>query len=181
MQRNIDGEALRAAMRRVPSPVTVVTAAGTGEARGITIGSFTSVSLDPPLISFNVGHEAQMHALIVRADRFAVHVLSEAQAHLADHFALPDRSGAEQFAPVAYRLDAHGTPILDGALAVFHCARYAVYEAGDHSLLVGRVLDVEAGAEGLPILYFDRTYRSVGKAAKWSLFSPVNRGSNHTP
>ncbi len=166
-------------MRRVPSAVTVVTAAEAGTPHGVTIGSFTSASLNPPLISFNVGHEAQMHDLLVRADRFAVHLLSDAQAHLSEHFALPNRTGAEQFADLAYRLDAHGTPILAEVLTVFHCARYAVYPAGDHSLLVGEVLAVEEPAEGSPILYFDRTYRSVGKEAKRSLLAPVKRGSNH--
>ncbi len=178
MQRTVDGEALRRAMRQVPSPVTVVTAAGQGGARGITIGSFTSVSLDPPLISFNVAHDAQTHDLIVGAERFAVHLLSDEQAHLSNHFALPDVTGAEQFAAMPYRRDPYGTPILDDVLAVFHCTRYAVYPAGDHSLLVGEVVAIEEGMAGQPLLYFDRAYHTVGEEAKLTLLEPVNRGSS---
>jgi flavin reductase (DIM6/NTAB) family NADH-FMN oxidoreductase RutF len=147
------GESLRVAMRRVPSPVVVVTAADAEDARGITIGSFTSVSLDPPLISFNVGKEARMYPLIMRADRFLVHILSEAQADLGNHFAVPDLSGAEQFAPVPHHIDAAGTPVLDAVLAVLHCRPYAFVEAGDHAIVVGEVLDVDEGATGRPILY----------------------------
>ena len=168
-------------MRRVPSPVTVVTAAGPDEVRGITIGSFTSVSLAPPLISFNVDHAAQMHDLIVAAERFAVHILADTQAHLSNHFAVKDRSGAEQFSSVAFRADAHGTPILEGALTVFHCTRFAVYPAGDHSLVLGQVYRIDEQADGAPILYFDRSYRTVGGAAEVPAASTVKRGSNETP
>ena len=161
MPGTIDGDKLRMMMRRVPSPVTVVTAAGPDEMRGMTVGSFTSVSLAPPLISFNVALDAQMHDLIVNVEHFAVHLLSEAQAGLSNNFAVPDRSGAEQFADISYCLDAHGTPILEDTLAVFYCAHHAVHPAGDHSLLVGEVLDIAAGNEAMPLIYFDRSYRRL--------------------
>ncbi len=99
----MDGQVLRHVMRHVPSPVTVVTAAGAGERRGITIGSFTSVSLEPPLISLNVAREAQMHPVLAAASHFAVHVLREDQAHLARRFSLPDLTSADQFEGVAFR------------------------------------------------------------------------------
>ena len=76
MSRSVDGETLRQVMRRVPSPVTVVTAASAEEVRGITIGSFTSVALEPPLVCFNVNHAAEMHNLPLAAPRYAVQVLS---------------------------------------------------------------------------------------------------------
>src|SRR5690606_11818136 len=139
---NVDGERLRAVMRRLPSPVTVVTVQGEREMRGITIGSFTSTSLDPPLISFNVEQAAQMHDFLVGATHYAVHLLGVDQAHLSDHFAMPERTGAEQFASVAFHRDARGTPVLDDVLAVLHCTHYAVYEAGDHSIFVGEVVEV---------------------------------------
>ncbi|MEX0601597.1 MAG: flavin reductase family protein, partial [Rhodothermales bacterium] len=142
MQNRIDGEALRLVMRHVPSPVTIVTVAGEDELRGITIGSFTSTSLRPPLISFNVSREARIHEVLTAADRFAVHVLADDQAPLSDHFATPDLTGAEQFQDVTYSVDEHGTPILSGALAVMLCARHAVYDAGDHSIMLGRVVEL---------------------------------------
>ena len=94
------GEAFRSAMRRVPAVVTIVTAARGEEIRGITIGSFTSVALEPPLISFNVGKEARMHGVITTASHFAVHLISQQQTHLCEHFATPDLTSAEQFGTV---------------------------------------------------------------------------------
>jgi len=170
---------LRTVMRRVPAPVTVVSAAGTDEARGITIGSFTSVSLDPPLISFNVAQDAQMHAVIQEASRFVVHILTDEQAHLSNHFAVPDLSGAEQLAEVEHRLDDHGTPLLDDVLARLTCTPYAYYEAGDHTIVVGEVVDLDLDAAQEPVLYFDRRYCAVGEEVKLlSLFSPVKRASS---
>jgi 3-hydroxy-9,10-secoandrosta-1,3,5(10)-triene-9,17-dione monooxygenase reductase component len=181
MGMHINGEDLRAVMRQVPSPVTVVTAASTDEMRGITIGSFTSVSLDPPLISFNIAHDAQMYDLITTAEYFSVHVLQEEQAHLGNHFAIPDLTGAEQFTSVASQRSEWGTPVLDGALAVLHCRPYAFYEAGDHTIVVGEVLEVMLQEGGRPILYYRRAYRSVGEEVDVSLFSPVKRASSEVP
>lgn len=181
MPSSIDGEMLRSVMRHVPSPVTVVTAAAPDDARGITIGSFTSVSLDPALISFNVEKAAQMHALITQADRFAVHILREDQADLSNHFAIPDLPGTMQFQGVAHRRDTHGTPLLDGALAILHCRPHAFHDAGDHTLVLGEVLAIDQAEDGTPLVYFDRTYRSIGEAVEWSLFSPVKRASSETP
>lgn len=168
-------EGLRRAMRRAPSPVSVVTASdGRGEIRGITIGSFTSASLSPPLLSFNISREAGIYDLLTRADRFVLHVLHEGQAHLSDRFATPDMPGVEQFRGVDYRVDAQGLPLLTDALATFLCARHAAYDAGDHSILLGRVTDIrEAAAGKRPLVYFDRSYRRVGKAAQPASFDPA--------
>ena len=171
-----EGEALRRVMRQVPSPVSVVTASdGNGEIRGITIGSFTSASLQPPLLSFNISRDAGMYDLLTRADHFALHVLHEGQAHLSDRFAIPDMTGAEQFHALEYTTDAHGAPVLAGAMAVFLCLRHAVYDAGDHSIVLGLVTDIrEAGAGRRPLVYFDRSYRRVGKAAQPASFDPIH-------
>lgn len=168
-------------MRRVASPVTVVTAGGPGPMRGITIGSFTSVSLEPPLISFNVQHDAQMHGVIMDCARFAVHILSEEQAYLSEHFAVPDRGGEEQFEGIAYHLDLHGTPILTGVLAILHCTPHGTLEAGDHTIIVGEVVALEEGVEGGPVLYYDRSYRGIGPEVQSILFSPTNRVSSDAP
>ena len=170
-----EGEALRRVMRQMPSPVSVVTASdGNGEMRGITIGSFTSASLQPPLLSFNISRDAGMYDLLTRADRFALHVLHEGQAHLSDRFAIPDMTGAEQFDALEYTMDAHGAPMLAEAMVVFLCLRHAVYDAGDHSIVLGLVTDIrEADAGRRPLVYFDRSYRRVGKAAQPASFDPI--------
>lgn len=163
MPEEMLAEAFRSAMRRVPSPVTVVTAARAGEMRGMTVGSFTSVSLVPPLISFNVSHDARMHDLITRVSHFAVHLLSDEQAHLSTTFAEPDRTGVQQFEDVSYSLDDNGVPLIEGAITVFSCAAFAAHPAGDHSLMVGRVLSVSTASGALPLVYFNRKYRVLGE------------------
>jgi 3-hydroxy-9,10-secoandrosta-1,3,5(10)-triene-9,17-dione monooxygenase reductase component len=178
---HIDGEILRAVMRRVPSPVAVVTAAGEKEKRGITVGSFTSVSLSPPLISFNVGRDAQMHELITVAERFAVHILGEQQVELSKRFALPETAGTDQLQGIPYHLDGDGLPILHDVLAILFCRAYAVYPAGDHSIIVGEVMAVEDGNGAGPMVYYNRSYRGVGRVV--ASYEPVttNLSSSGTP
>lgn len=180
MVKPVDADTLRQVMRRVPSPVTVVTAATAEEVRGITIGSFTSVSLEPPLVCFNVNHTAQMHDVILAAPRFAVHVLSEGQAPLAEHFAVPDRPGTEQLRTVPHEIDEHGLPILQGVTAVLHCVHHEVFTAGDKSIIIGRVVEVDLREDNGAVLYFQRTYHGVGEELRSTWFSPVKRASSET-
>src|SRR5687768_8762445 len=128
----LDGEALRKAMRRVASPVVVVTAEPRGGGpRGATIGSFTSVALDPPLVSFNVTHGTRLHATLSAADRFAVHLLAFDQAAAAAHFADPDLEGERQFEPFStVRAGAGAPPVMEGTLGVILCRRERTFEAG---------------------------------------------------
>ncbi len=162
---SIAGEDFRSVMQRVPSPVTVVTAAGRSEARGATIGSLTSVSLDPPLVSFNVEKDSQMHPVLVAASHFAVHLLADRQSELCQHFAAPDRSGPDQLAAVRYHTDPHETPILKSAPAVLQCHWHEAFAAGDHDIVVGRVTQLKERDEARPLLYYDQDYRSVSAPA----------------
>jgi len=149
-------------MRRVPAAVTVVTAASGGESRGMTVGSFASVSMDPLLVSFNVGKSSSMHAVLMDARNFYMHLLSEQQADVSNLFANPDLTGAQQFERVAHRVDLDGTPILTETLAYIRCEKIAVYDAGDHCLLLGRVDQIVHQRDGRPLIYYDRGYRAVG-------------------
>ncbi len=158
-----DMDSFRDAMSCVPSPVTVVTARDGKEIRGITIGSFTSVSLEPMLVSFNVACTAQIHDMITATPRFTVHLLSEEQAPLSSRFANPDRTSVEQFADVEYVLDDHGIPVLGGAIAVFQCVPHANMPAGDHTLIVARVEAVTIPGRKKPLIYVDRSYRMLGQ------------------
>lgn len=173
----VDADLLRATMRRVASPVTVITTGGPAP-RGITIGSFTSLSLDPPLISFNVQRAIPMHAVLAGASHFVVHVLTSSQAHLSDHFAVPDQSSESQFQGLAYRLNPHSVPILEDALCVLECRLDQMIPAGDHSIVLGLVEAVGSAPEGSPLLYYDRDYRAVG--ASVSVFE-TNRSSRVSP
>ena len=168
----------RASMRRVPSPVVVVTARGPQEARGITIGSFSSVALDPPLVSFNVARESRMFEVMEQCERFAVHVLGENQAHLAKQFAVPDLSGPEQFESVPHVRTAHGTPILEGGSAVLYCRPHDSVPAGDHRLYVGLVIEAEERPDRGAVVYYKSGYRGVGSELRSSRLAPVNRVSS---
>lgn len=178
MAESAEPSTFRTLMRRVPSPVVVVTAQGRTEARGITIGSFSSVALEPPLVSFNVGRQSQMFNVMKHCERFAVHVLGEGQAHLAKQFAVPDLSGPEQFESVPHVRDAHGTPILEGGSAVFYCTPHDSLPAGDHVLYIGRVVEVEERPDQGSVLYYKSSYRGVGSELRSTRLAPVNRASS---
>lgn len=168
----ISEEDLKSVMRRVPVAVTVVTAFDGKEARGMTVGSFTSVSMNPLLVSFNVGKESAMHPVLMAADRFYVHLLGETQGEMSNHFARPDLSADEQFEVVPHTLAEDGAPILLETLAYLRCEKIVVYDAGDHRLMVGRVEEVVQQREGLPLVYFDRGYRSVERDESVSVEIP---------
>lgn len=156
-------EALKNVMRQMPYPVTIVTAAVGKEKRGITIGSFTSLSLDPPLISFNLEQKAQMHDLLSKATHFAVHIPEPGQANLCNQFAIPDRSGEEQFQKMDYSRNAYGTPVLKDFLAVIQCRKHTQVPAGDHTIIIGEVLDINQYREDSAVLYLDGNYHTVAK------------------
>lgn len=156
-------EALKKAMRQLPSPVAIATAAIGKKKRGITIGSFTSLSLDPPLISFNIDRDAQMHPLITRATHFAIHLPEPNQAYLCDHFATSGQSGAEQFKEIENSRSAYGSPILRNITTVIQCRAYDQIKTGDHSIIIGEVVEVRQDNTNARLLYYDRSYRSVGE------------------
>ena len=156
------GEALRRSLRDLPSPVVVVTVDGPDGPRGATIGSFTSVSLDPPLVSFNVTHGTGFHGALAAADTWAVHLLAASQADVAERFAVPDLDGAAQLAPFAHARG-DGPPLLAGTLGILVCRPRARFEAGDHTVVIGEVAGIVEGAGRDPLLYYRQSYRGVGE------------------
>ncbi|MDT7857776.1 flavin reductase family protein [Rubrivirga sp. S365] len=156
------GEALRSVLRDLPAPVVVVTARTADGPRGATIGSFVSVSLDPPLVSFNVTHGTRLHDALGEIDVWAVHLLSAEQAELAAHFAVPDLDGLKQLAPFPHLNVAPGPPLLRGTLGVLRCRPRAHVEAGDHTVWIAEVTGIVEGAGSAPLLYYRQSYRGVG-------------------
>lgn len=133
--------------------VTTVDAAGAPV--GVTINSFSSVSLDPPLVLFSLGRRAQSFEAFIGAGRFAVNVLSAEQQELSVRFS---RLGSDKFADLAYETWETGCPILDGCLANLDCVTEAMHDGGDHVILVGRVLRLDSRRTGAPLLYFRGRY-----------------------
>ena len=169
MTPNSVEDALRNVMRHVPSPVTVVTFIDNGVPRGVTIGSFASVSLDPPLISFNVIRESSSHDALLNADSFLIHILGEDQASLSEQFAVPELTGEAQFGPVSYRFDDHGLPLIEDVVSTVRCQHFDRVDAGDHSLLLGRVMASTLYRSGPPLIYYRSAYHALGK----ELLAPI--------
>ncbi|MEM1386952.1 MAG: flavin reductase [Pseudomonadota bacterium] len=133
--------AFRDALSSFATGVTVVTAPGRdGTPVGITASSFNSVSTEPPLILWSVGKTSRSAPSFEAAEYFAVHVLTPEQTDLSNTFA---KSGIDKFAQTAFEEDEHGVPILPGTAARFDCRRWAVYEGGDHWIIVGEVLSID--------------------------------------
>ena len=151
-------EGFKSIMRQVPMPVAVVTAKG----RGVTVGSVASVSVAPPMISFNIMHLTRMHEILKEADRFAVHFLAESQADRANLFAEPDLTGPEQFSGIPHTIGEDGVPLMKECVAILHCQRHAFYEISDHTIIVGVVTDTTDGPHSNPLLYFAQMYRGLG-------------------
>lgn len=129
-----------------------------GKPLGMTASSLASVSLQPPLVSVCIDHTALLHDSIVAAPEFVVNVLESSQETLSRRFA--DRH-EDRFDGVGYHRNPEGRVLLDGALAHIECDRYAVYDAGDHSIVLGRVIGGAVG-EGRPLLYYRGGYAGLG-------------------
>lgn len=135
--------------------VTVVTAASPeGKPSGITVNSFSSVSLDPPLVSICIDRAADMHTTLTDATGFVVNILRSDQETVSRRFA---ESGPDRFSGVGYRLSSGGHPIIEGVLAHIECSIHESIEAGDHSVFLGRVVG-GASDEGLPLLFYRGGY-----------------------
>ena len=155
----IDPAEFRQLLGRFATGVTILTTT-TPEGRplGMTANSLASVSLHPPLISVCVDREAEMHAVILQAPEFVVNVLSSPQEALARRFS--DKH-EDRFEGIGYHLSPEGLILLDGVLAHVVCERQATYPAGDHTIVVGRVVG-GATNEAHPLLFYRGGYAALG-------------------
>ncbi|MGW8202300.1 flavin reductase family protein [Sphingomonas bisphenolicum] len=152
----IDGRVFRHVLSHYPTGVCVITAVTPeGTREGMIVGSFTSVSLDPPLVAFFPARESRSWARVQSAGRFCVNVLSSTQKPLCRQFAA---SGADKFDGVTHRDSPLGAPILDSVVAWIDCTLDAVHEAGDHFIAIGRVHALEVERPGMPLLFFQGGY-----------------------
>ncbi|MER8366131.1 flavin reductase family protein [Mesorhizobium sp. M0306] len=143
-----DPRLLRNAFGRFATGVTVVT---TGTADGpvaITANSFSSVSLNPPLVLWSIGRHSRRFEAFANSAHYAIHVLAEDQIDLCWRFS---KSGTD-FADLDLSWSEHGVPLLPRALARFECSVADRFPAGDHMILLGRVLELQT-QEGLPLLF----------------------------
>ncbi len=146
-----DPRALRNAFGCFATGVTVVTMHDAeGNATGVTVNSFSSVSLEPPLLLFSLGKDQVSCRWLQPGSRFTVNVLCEAQEEVAWQFAKPVE---DKFAGLPRVTGQNGAPYVDGALCRFECAHWATYDGGDHNIYLGRITHFEE-SDGAPMLFF---------------------------
>jgi flavin reductase (DIM6/NTAB) family NADH-FMN oxidoreductase RutF/DNA-binding IclR family transcriptional regulator len=153
---SIDQHTMRHVLGHYPTGVCVITAiADDGAPVAMTVGTFTSVSLDPPLVGFLPAQASKSFAKLRTASGFCVNVLSADQEALCRAFA---SSIEDKFAGVAWHPSPSGRPILDGAVAWIDATFEQIVEVGDHFMVTGLVTDLDAPGQGLPLLFFERGY-----------------------
>jgi flavin reductase (DIM6/NTAB) family NADH-FMN oxidoreductase RutF len=163
---------LRRIFGRFATGITVVTA-GRDEPHGMTANSFTSVSLDPPMILICVLRDAAMHEAILRHRAFAVSVLSNRQERVARYFADRHRPrGRAEFEPVySVAGPRTGCQVLPDALAWFECTLAAVHDGGDHSIFLGEIVGLGRGPDEDALLFYAGAYRRLDAPVDWRDFS----------
>ena len=167
----IDSQQYRQVLGQYPTGVCVVTSTGNdGAPAGMVVGSFTSVSLDPPLIGFFPDRGSSSWPRVAAANRFCVNILSAEQENVCRKLASKD---PDKFAGIEHRPSALGSPIIAGAVAWIDCELHSIKEAGDHFAVLGLVRQLEIADAGLPLLFFQGGY---GRFAPSSLTAPDPTG-----
>jgi flavin reductase (DIM6/NTAB) family NADH-FMN oxidoreductase RutF len=158
MSGAVEPEALRDAMTRFPTGVTVVSAIGPAGPAGATANAVASLSLEPPMMLACLDLGSRTLVAVEHSRLFGVNVLAGDQADLARRFSTKDPH-PEKWEGVPWRERA-GTPMIEGALIWLACELREVHDGGDHAILTGRVLELEAG-DGDPLVFFDGAYRPL--------------------
>lgn len=159
METDLDPRQLRDAFGAFATGVTIVSGIDPGGSRvGLTANSFTSVSLDPPLLLVCPARGASALPALRASGRFAVNVLTLDQQDVAEAFT---RRGIDRFGVCGLWSDWHGLPILDGAMANFVCDVHAELDGGDHAILVGRIRALRTVPGTEPLLYLQGRFRQV--------------------
>ena len=157
-----DAREFRNALGAFATGVTIVTTmSDDGEPIGLTANSFSSVSLDPPLVLFCLGRESYSFAHFESCEHFVINVLAASQQDQSNLFARPSK---DKWSDITYDVRANGCPSFRSALAIFECATHDVHDAGDHIIIVGRVESFDCKAEGDPLLYYRGQYAGIGAA-----------------
>lgn len=153
-QAGIDPHQFREVCGQYATGVAVITASAADRQVGVTVNSFSSVSLDPPLVQFSLDRKASVFPVFTECDHFAVNVLSRGQQALSNMFAV--RSDA--FEEVAFSEGVGGCPVFADCVANLECEKFAVYDGGDHIIILGQVKQLRCAPTSDPLLFFRGTY-----------------------
>jgi len=150
-----DSQRLRRALGHFATGVTIITTrAASGDPIGMACNSFASVSLEPPLVQWAIAKTSRNYDAICSAAHFAVHVLDAGQRDLCRQFSAKDQ---DRFAGTEMEIGLHNLPLIKAYHARFECATYAWHEAGDHTIIIGRVLRLDEQA-GDPLIFYRGGY-----------------------
>ncbi|MFY9788452.1 MAG: flavin reductase family protein [Pseudolabrys sp.] len=158
----LDSRRVRDALGQLPTGVTIIRTVTTGGDRlGMTISSFNSLSLEPPLVLFSIWREANSFVAWQQVERHAINVLSEDREELSNKFA---RAKGEKWIGQTVLSGETGLPLLPNAVLTFECEAYDRYDGGDHEIFVGRVVQLHENRakRGHPLVFFGGQYRRLG-------------------
>lgn len=163
---SLNSRRFRNALGQFPTGVTIITTvAEDAELLGMTINSFNSLSLDPPLVLFSIHRQANSFHAWQKAQRYAINVLSEDQEELSNRFA---RSKSEKWIGQSILAGKTGMPLLPNAITIFECEAFGRHDGGDHEIFIGRVVELHENlaTRGRPLVFFGGQYRRllVGEA-----------------
>ena len=157
----LDPEQLRQSMRAWTSGVTIVTASHAGEQHGMTVSSFTSIALEPPMIIVSLQTASRTHDLVAQANAFAVTILGDGQEEVSDRFAGRVSDTEDRLAGIETETLVTGAPFIKGGLAYLDCRITETIAVGTNTLFLAEVVAARGNGEGEPLVYHDRKYRKL--------------------
>ena len=156
---SFDAREFRNALGCFATGITVVTSKGaSGEPLGVTVNSFSSVSLDPPLVLFSLAHVGGHCQEFLSSGKFAVNILTPDQRHLSDRFSM---NRDNRFEGIDHLVGENGSPVFESSLAVFECETHAVHEAGDHAVFISKVTNVIMADKEEALLFHKGQYHTL--------------------
>jgi 3-hydroxy-9,10-secoandrosta-1,3,5(10)-triene-9,17-dione monooxygenase reductase component len=153
-------EEFKKSLSRFASGVTIVTYSDEKIKGGITVSSFSSLSIDPPLILFNINKSTPSHEKLISSSHFAVHILSTSQEDLSNQFSSSKTDKNEILNSISSETIS-SCPIIPGSLSVLVCENHKCFEGGDHSIFLGKIISVMTDENKEPLLYFNRAYHTL--------------------
>jgi flavin reductase (DIM6/NTAB) family NADH-FMN oxidoreductase RutF len=160
-QMPVNQEQLRLVMRQWASGVTVVSAKHNGKSHGMTVSSFTSISIDPPLVIISLMNQSRTLKMIAEASVFGITILSKQQTEISSAFAGKIGDEEDRFANIDTLTLTNGSPMIRGGLAYLDCKVESIYEYASNSLIIGEVIAAELGDFEKPLLYFNKQYHQL--------------------
>jgi flavin reductase (DIM6/NTAB) family NADH-FMN oxidoreductase RutF len=157
----VESDMLRQAMRFWATGVTIVTASHADIQHGMTVSSFTSVSLQPPQVLISLAQNSRTHDLIMRSHHFGISILDSSQVELSDRFAGRMADDLDRLDGVETIQLVSKTPLIKQGLAQLDCHVITTIGSGTHTIFIGEVLSAQSVEEGDPLLYFNRGYQKI--------------------